>query len=726
MSKQRANRRGGTGPIKREAVLACLAKQDSPCTLEELARRLRVADTTTLRRCLNAMLSAGEVLCNRRGGFGLIKRMDLVAGQVQAHPEGFGFLIQEDEDSPDLYLSVREMQSVLHGDRVIGRVAGINRGGRLRGALVEVVERANSRIAGQYRVDGDYRYVAPVEPRLRDVEVPAGAEGKARPQDHVIVELTRQPEPRVPPQGRVVELVKARSPLDLAMTLIAHAHELPTDWPTAVRAELRGLPRRVRKQDLKGREDLRALALVTIDGVDARDFDDAVYCEPAGQGWRLIVAIADVSYYVRPGTALDREAARRGTSVYFPTRVIPMLPELLSNELCSLVPGEDRLCMACELRFARTGRVLRRRFFPAVMRSAARLTYTEVALLHVSAAQQRRFFPGESPAALSKQTAALRRRHKRLLGHLQHLHRLYALLREHRQQTGLLEFDAGEVKLDFGPDDRVRGVVSVTRNDAHRLIEECMLVANVAAARTLHGAQRPALYRVHDHPPADCLQELRATLGVLGLRLGGRQRPNINHYAETLQQASQRKVGHLVQTLLLRSMPLAVYSREARGHFGLHFAHYAHFTSPIRRYPDLLVHRALRALQEEGDSPYSDVELKRFADTCSMTERRAEQAEREVVRWCKCDYLKERLGEVFDGVVTNVQPFGLFVELQGLSMDGLMHVTTLPADYYHYDRVAQTLRGDRRQHSFRMGQALKAKLVRVDVDNRRIDLRLAK
>ena len=670
------------------------------------------------------MLRAGEVLCNRRGGFGLTRRMDLVTGRVQAHPDGYGFLLRGDGD-PDLYLSAREMQSVLHGDRVIARIAGVDRAGRMRGALVEVVERANGRIAGQYRVDGAYRYVAPVEPRLRDVEVPPDATAGARAGDHVVVELTRQPGPHVPPLGRVVERIQARSPLDLAMTLIAHAHELPTDWPEAVREELRALPRQVRRQDCQGREDLRALPLVTIDGADARDFDDAVYCEPAGKGWRLIVAIADVSHYVRPGTALDREAARRGTSVYFPTRVLPMLPEPLSNGLCSLVPEQDRLCMACELRLDRTGRPVRCRFFPAVMRSAARLSYAEAALVQADAATRRRYFPGTSPALLRTRAAALRRRYRPLLEPLGNLYRLYDVLHRRRARAGLLEFETGEVELHFDDADRVRELTPVRRTDAHRLIEECMLAANVAAARALHRSGRPALYRVHDHPPAERLEELRATLEVLGLRLGGGRRPTVNQYAEVLQQAARRKCAHLVQTLLLRSMPLAVYSQESRGHFGLHFEHYTHFTSPIRRYPDLLVHRALRGLPCQGGSPYEEAEYRRYAESCSIRERRAEQAEREVTRWCKCDYLRERIGDTFDGVVINVQSFGLFVELQGLCIDGLVHVTTLPADYYHHDRVAHVLRGERNRRSFRMGQALRVRLARVDVEQRRIDLVLA-
>ena len=683
MSKYTRRRRS---PVGREAVLDYLSSSDAPRTEEEIATHLQLRDLTDLRYCLNAMLRTGEVLCNRLGGFGLTRRMDLVTGRVQAHPDGFGFLLQE-EEGVDLYLSPRQMQSVLHGDRIIARVSGIDRAGRMRGELVEVTERAHSRIAGQYRVDGNYRYVAPMEPRLRDIEIPADAVGEARPNDHVIVELTRQPELHVPPQGRVVERVQARSPLHLAMTLIAHAHELPTDWPAAVEAELKALSQSVRHTP--DREDLRELPLVTIDGADARDFDDAVYCEPDGQGWRLLVAIADVSHYVRPGTALDTEAIHRSTSVYFPTRVIPMLPEVLSNQLCSLIPGEDRLCMACELHLDGSGNPLQSRFFPATLRSQARLSYDEVAALQDS---------------------------RRAPAHLQQLFRLYALLHERRARAGMLEFETGEVRMDFDADDRISAIISIQRNDAHRLIEEFMLAANVAAAYTLQRLKRPALYRIHEPPPAERLEELRAALQALKLSLGGKGRPDITHYAEVLRQAQQQQIGPLVQTLLLRSMPLAVYSHEPQGHFGLHFEHYTHFTSPIRRYPDVLVHRALK-----GES---SPELKSHAATCSTRERRAEQAERDVVRWCKCDYLKDHVGTEFSGVTTNVQAFGLFVELQGLLMDGLVHVSTLPGDYYHYDRVTQVLRGERRGRSFRMGQTVRVKLVRVDMDTRRIDLRL--
>ncbi|MGB5062959.1 MAG: ribonuclease R, partial [Candidatus Competibacter sp.] len=455
-----------------------------------------------------------------------------------------------------------------------------------------------------------------------------------------------------------------------------------------------------------GRWDLRATPLVTIDGVTARDFDDAVYCERRGANWRLLVAIADVSWYVRPGTALDQEGRKRGNSVYFPDRAIPMLPEALSNGLCSLNPEVDRLCMVCEMTFNAEGRIVRSRFAEAVMRSHARLTYDTVATIVVD------------------RDPRVRAEFANLVPHLDRLYELYQVLRVGREQRGAMDFDTQETVIEYGADRKIERILPTERNDAHRLIEECMISANVAAARFLQRHKMLGLYRIHEGPSTDRLNKLRAFLGEMGLGLGGGDKPSPLDYTRLLAQVRDRADAHLIQTVMLRSLAQAVYNPGNAGHFGLALEAYAHFTSPIRRYPDLQVHRAIRHVLNGGkpaDFPYTHADLIGLGEHCSMTERRADEAVRDAVEWLKCEFMLDKIGQVFDGNITGVTGFGLFVELRGVFVEGLVHVTSLRNDYYQFDPVGHRLHGERSGQVYRLGDSLRVRVARVDLDERKID-----
>ncbi len=694
-----------------ERLTAWIGELDRPLPPRELSRLLglssRAAEALLSRR-LKALVAAGELLCDRRGRYGAILQAELVRGRVMGHPDGYGFLVPESGEGADLFLPERRMRALLHGDRALARVLRRDHRGRLEGDVVEVLERVNRRVVGRYLDEGGVGAVGPLNRRLsQDLLVPKGASLGARHGEYVVAEITRQPDGHLQPQGRVLERLEPGEGVAKPIMLAQRSREMPCRWPPGVRAELRALAGRVTPAQRRGREDLRDLPLVTIDGEDARDFDDAVYCERRGRGWRLVVAIADVSHYVRPNSALDLAARERGNSTYFPGQVLHMLPERLSQGLCSLLPDEERLCMACELLISERGQVRSSRFFDGVMRSAGRLTYE----LAAAAVEQRREQERRSLGSLWKPLNAL--------------YGLYRVLLGARRAAGMIDFDSEELKVRLDAHGKVRELVSCVRLEAHRLVEECMLAANVAAARLLHEKAPAGLYRVHDVPPVERLQKLRGTLGRFGMTLDGGEQPTPTDYAALLRDAARRDHARLVRLLALRSLPLAVYSEQPRGHFGLHFPHYTHFTSPIRRYPDLVVHRLLRHgfhPRAAAGKGYEESELQDLGRHCSMTERRSEEAEREVQRWCKCSYLAERIGEEFNGWVSGVQSFGLFVELEHLQMDGLIHVTGLPGDYYHYDLEAQALQGRRRGLRFRLAQRLRVRLRAVDMEEKRVDL----
>jgi ribonuclease R len=702
-----------TRPIpSREFLMEYLREAGKPRTREQLWEELGLDEyerEATARR-LESMVRDGQIIRNRRDGYLLVNRTDLVSGRVVGHPDGYGFLIPED-GGEDLYLSSREMRGLVHGDRAVVRVSGVDRRGRREGALVEVLERNTRQVVGRLFVEQGVAFVVPDNSRVRhDVLIPAADLGGAHTGQIVVADLIEQPTHRSPPLGRVAEVLGDHMGPGMEIDIAIRSHGLPFDWPEEVAQAVAGLGHTVPEETFAGRTDLRGVPLVTIDGADAKDFDDAVYCEAKPKGWRLVVAIADVSAYVEPGTALDGEARGRGTSVYFPGRVVPMLPEVLSNGLCSLNPQVDRLCMVCDMYVSGAGEMTRSRFYPAVMRSHARLTYDTVA------------------AVLVERDPALRAEHAALVPHLEELYRLYQALRAARDDRGAIDFETLETRIVFGPGQKIARVEPVERNDAHRLIEECMIAANVAAARFLQRHRMPALYRVHDGPTRERLEALREFLGELGLGLGGGESPEPRHYARLLTEVTGRPDRHLIQTVMLRSLAQAVYSPSNNGHFGLALPAYAHFTSPIRRYPDLLVHRAIRHLLEGGrasDFLYRQVDMVPLGEHCSTTERRADEASRDAVDWLKCEYMLDKVGEVFAGTVSAVTSFGLFVELDGIFVEGLIHVTVLKSDYYHFEPAHHRLVGERTRRVYRLGDRLEVRVTRVDLDERKIDFELA-
>jgi ribonuclease R len=696
----------------RELILEVITEADRPLKQDELGAMLGIAgddDVEALRRRLKAMTRDGQLVRNRRNCYALADRFDLVQGRVIGHQDGFGFLVPDDA-SDDVYLSARQMRGLFHDDRVMVRITGLDRRGRREGDIVEVLKRNTHSVVGRFFNERGVQFVSPDNKRLPlDIAIPTGEENNAAHGQIVSVEIIEQPSRRSPPVGRVVEVLGDHMAPGMEIDIAIRSHDVPQAWPSAVEQEVSGLDEAVPEQAKRDREDLRDIPLVTIDGADARDFDDAVYCERTEGGWRLLVAIADVSHYVKPGTALDGEAFERGNSVYFPERVIPMLPEVLSNGLCSLNPDVDRLCMVCEIIFKRDGSMVRSRFFNGLMRSHARLTYNETA------------------AILVERDDKARKRRAALVPHLEELYSLYQALRRCRSKRGAIDFDSRETRIVFGADRKIERILPVVRNDAHKLIEECMIAANVAAARYLQRHKMPTLYRVHATPAGDKVTDLQEFLNELGLGLRGGSKPAARHYAAVLEQAAGRPDEHLINTVLLRSMPRAEYSPDNIGHFGLAHEDYAHFTSPIRRYPDLLVHRAIRHLlagQHADSFTYGHADMLGFGEHSSTTERRADDATRDAIDWLKCEYMLDKVGETYAGIITGTTSFGIFVELQDIYVEGLVHVTALGNDYYHFDPTRHWLMGERTNRIFRLGDPVSIKVVQVNLDERKIDFEL--
>jgi len=629
---------------------------------------------------------------NRAGSLLVAKRIALVAGRVEGHPDGHGFLVP-DEPGNSIFLPPAEMRQLMHGDRAAARVASRDFRGRAIGEVVEVLERANRRIVGRLHAEHGVLFLVPEDRRIaHDILVPPAEAGKAKPGQVVTVDLVAQPAPHAQPIGRVAEVLGHHADPGMEIEIAVRKFDLPHEFSKKALAQARALPDEVEVNDSENRRDLRALEFVTIDGETAKDFDDAVVARREGGGWRLWVAIADVSHYVCPGDALDRDARSRGTSVYFPRRVIPMLPEKLSNGLCSLNPGVERLAMVCEMAITGEGEVARYEFYAGVIRSRARLTYTEV---------WARLSSGKAP------------------DHLQVLYDLFHALFAERSRRGAIDFDTLETRMLFDARGKIERIVPEPRNDAHRIIEECMLAANVCAGGFLAGRKQPALYRVHDVPAADRVAALREFLAELGLQLPGGEVPRPKDYAGLLERIRKRPDFGLLQTILLRSLKQAVYSPSNVGHFGLAFDAYVHFTSPIRRYPDLLVHRAIKA--QLSNQKYSDVDWEELGRHCSETERRADDASRDVENWLKCYYMRDHVGGTFSGSITGVVPFGLFVTLDDYFVDGLVHISELGRDYFQFDAARHVLLGERTGRRYRLADRMTVKLVRVDLETRKID-----
>ena len=718
MTNKSKNRRH-SGRIDAEApsrkdIENLLFEQGRPMQRKEIVERLGVdseGSREILRRRLKAMLRDGELVKNRRNAYGLPAKMDLIAGRISAHKDGYGFVMPDDGES-DLYLSSREMRTVLHGDRVLASVVGIDRRGRREGAVREILERAHQRVVGRFVEESGIALVVPDDPRInQDILVAVKDTSGARPGQVVVAEILQQPGPRQPPVGRIVEILGKSGAPGMATEIAIRNFDLPYEWPEGTEQEAVAFGETVTAAMREGRRDLRDLPLVTIDGADARDFDDAVYAQRRKNGWRLLVAIADVSHYVTPGSLLDDEARRRATSVYFPGRVIPMLPEALSNGLCSLKPEVDRLCVVCDMSINESGVVTRSRFDLAVMRSQARLTYEQVWEWLVSGSEEIR--PGAAGISAS----------------LKDLYGLYKALRRARSKRGAIDFESTEVRFRFDERGSVADILPYERNDAHMLIEECMITANVQAANFLLRNKLPAPFRAHEPPQPDRLETLEQFLRGLGIRVPWKSRPEPRDFEEIVQQVKGREDKPLIMAVLLRAQSLATYQPANTGHFGLALEAYSHFTSPIRRYPDLLVHRAIRyTIENHGTAgyPWSREQMDKVCEKCSHLSRRAEEAERDVNERLKAYFMEQHIGDEFDGQVTGVTSFGLFVELRRNHVSGLVHITSLPNDYYHFDPVVHRLTGDRTGKVFQLAQKVRVKVMAVNVDERKIDFELVR
>lgn len=694
----------------REYIMECLDELGEPIPAEKIIDLFSIkgADAVEgMRRRLVAMERDGQVIRNRRGKYALVDQLDLIRGRVFAHKDGFGFLIPDD-NSGDLYLSPYQMRSLFHGDIVLARATELHRGKR-EAVVVEMLERGVTRIVGRYFEEKNIAFVQPDHKNFtQDIVVPPGEQGAAKHGQYVAVEIMTPPTARRQATGRVVEIIGNHLSPGMEIEVAIRTHGLPHVWPAEVKQQITRFNKEVSEQDKKGRIDLRDLPLVTIDGEDAKDFDDAVYCTiNKDKTYRLVVAIADVSHYVLPDSPLDKEAYKRGNSVYFPGRVIPMLPEILSNELCSLRPQVDRLCMVCDMQLSAQGELQKFKHYPAVMRSRARLTYNEVSAM----------LQGEKKTQLG------------LLPHLKHLHQAYKKMLAQRQQRGALDFDSVETRIVFGKDQKIKQIVPAQRTEAHRIIEECMLMANVATAYFLKKHKVPTLYRVHEGPNPDKMENLHSFLQGLGLRLSGGDDPAPLDYLKLLQRVGKRPDYHLIQTVLLRSLMQATYSPEMAGHFGLAYDSYLHFTSPIRRYPDLLVHRAINYQlgknKQKKPFIYDQPKMAAIGEHCSITERRADEATRDATNWLKCYYMQDKLGQTFDGVINSVTGFGIFVELQNIYVEGLVHITALRDDYYQFDAVHHFLIGKRTGTRYRLGDPIRVRVVRANLDERKLELELA-
>ncbi len=700
--------RYGQALPSREFILEVLEKQGVPISEPKLVKLLGITpeESEFFHRRLSAMIREGQIICNRKGDICVTDKLELVKGTVLGHSDGFGFLAPDDGGA-DFFLSPREMHKVLHGDRVIARVTNIvDRRGRQECRIIRVLESANTRLVGRLFEEHGIFFVVAEDKRVnQDILIPKENIMGARAGQVVMVHIIQQPREHAQPIGHIIEILGDYAAPGMEIEIALRKFDLPHEFPPEVEQNSARFPKKVLKKDLARREDIRHLPLVTIDSETARDFDDAVYCQQEGKDYRLFVAIADVSHYVRDQGALDREAFNRGNSVYFPRRVIPMLPEVLSNGLCSLNPQVDRLCMVCEMLWSARGELVEYRFYPAVMLSHARLTYNIVA------------------GMLDQPKGSIAKEYTPLLPHIQLLYKLFKVLNKSRIKRGAIDFETIETEMIFNDQGKIERIYPVKRNDAHRLIEECMLAANVCAADFLQKHGQPVLYRIHEGPTDEKLLALRDFLKEFGLQLRGGDKPQAKDYARTLDRIKERADGQLLQTVMLRSLSQAMYSPDNIGHFGLAYEMYTHFTSPIRRYPDLLVHRAIKAVL--AGKQYTPGDWHEIGKHCSQTERRADEATREVQSWLKCFYMQDKIGDCFDGVVTGVTAFGLFVTLDEIYVEGLVYISELPSDYFQHDAVKHILRGERSGISFRLGDRLRVKLVRVDLATRKIDFILA-
>lgn len=702
----------------REYILDYLRSQKSPITRDSIAAALNIQEEEqleALRRRLRAMERDGELVFTRGQSYGLPEKMDLIPGTVLGHREGFGFF-KPDEGGDDLFISNRDMLMYFHGDKVLAQKAGTDRRGRREARLVRLIQPRSAAIVGRYHVDSGMAFVIADDKRItQEILVANEDRNGARQGDVVVVELTRRPGRFVKAAGKVTEVLGKQMAPGMEIEIALRNYDLPHTWSPVIEKKLRRIPDEVTDADKVGRVDLRHLPLVTIDGEDARDFDDAVYAEKkAGGGWRLWVAIADVSYYVRTDSALDTEARARGNSVYFPSQVIPMLPEKISNGLCSLNPHVDRLCMVAEMTVSAKGKLSGYKFYPAVMYSHARFTYTQVAEM--------------------LEGGPIAPEHEALFPHLQCLQSLYLALDEQRAERGAIAFETMETQFIFNEQRKIDKIVPRGRNQAHKIIEECMILANVSAAKFVKKHKGDVLYRVHEAPSEQKLANFKEFLAERGLTMPGGLEPTPSDYQNVMLQIADRPDAELIQVMLLRSMRQAIYTPDNEGHFGLALEEYAHFTSPIRRYPDLVLHRVIRYLlakergeatekwTQDGGYHYQLDELDQLGEECSTTERRADEATRDVSDWLKCEFMQDHVGDTFEAVIASVTSFGLFVRLNELFIDGLVHISSLGSDYYQFDPMRQRLIGEHTGQVYQVGDPVTVKVAAVNLDDRQIDL----
>jgi ribonuclease R len=701
----------------REYLLELLVEAKKPLSFLEFCQLLDAKDEDSrigIQRRLRAMEREGQVEFNRDKKYAKLKAEDLIQGRVIGHRDGFGFL-KRDDGEKDLFIHNAQMSMVLHGDVVMVKESGTDKRGRQEARIAKIVEPRTEPIVGRYFFENDVGVVIPDDSRINHEIMIAKEQTNGARQGHiVVVEIVQRPRKRVNAIGKIIEVLGEHMAPGMEIDMALRTFDIPHHWPKGVDKQVKGLNEQVPEEAKEGRIDLRQLPLVTIDGEDARDFDDAVFCEPLDDGgWQLWVAIADVSHYVRPGTALDSEAQNRGNSVYFPEQVIPMLPEVLSNGLCSLNPQVDRLCMVCEMTISKTGELLEHQFYEAVMNSKARLTYKKV-------------------WDILQGNPELHKRYADQVSHLKNLHDMYRALKRTRNQRGAIEFETQESKFVFNVQRKIDNIMPVTRNDAHKLIEECMILANVSAAQTLAKNKAEALYRIHAEPDSDRLGAFLSYLGEVGIthQIGRDVSPQ--DFTDVIEKIQGRPDQELIQTMLLRSMKQAVYDHENIGHFGLALDAYAHFTSPIRRYPDLVVHRALKGVidkqqqrkSKSGGKSYTEDEVEKLGEQCSMTERRADDATRDVSDWLKCEFMLDHVGDVFEGVIASVTNFGFFVRLTEFHIDGLVHITSLEKDFFRYDEVKQHLIGESFGTVYRLGDPVEVKVASVNLDERKIDFLL--
>ncbi len=695
----------------REYLLDLINQQTVPISLEHIAEILNYEseeDIEAIRRRLNAMARDGQVFKNRRGGFLSFEHMDLVKGYVQAHPDGFGFLTPE-AGGKDIFISAREMRKLMNGDKAAVKITGYDpRRERNEGHVVAVLERAHQSVVGRYYREKGIHFVIPDDKRLNDdILLSQDYDHSARQGDIVLVRILEYPDQHNQPIGMIETVLGKENAPGLEVTIALNTHDIPHKWNDAVLQQVHQIPSEVEEPDKKGRLDLRERPFVTIDGADARDFDDAVYCEESDTGFRLFVAIADVSHYVHKDSAIDKEAVIRGTSVYFPGEVIPMLPEVLSNGLCSLNPKVDRLVMVCEMEVSLNGTIKSYQFHEGIIHSHARLIYDQVDAF---------LFQGGEDATCEPLRHAL-----------QNLKLVYQSLAKARKRRHAIEFDTQEVVFEYNEQRKIENIHPYERNEAHLVIEECMIAANICAAKFLKKHKIPSLYRVHAGPNPDKVPGMIEFLAVYGVRMQGLE-PTPQQYAEALEQIKDLEEFDMIQTVMLRSLLQACYSPDTKtGHFGLALTDYAHFTSPIRRYPDLLVHRGIRHVLQGGDASdfaYKPDMMTALGESCSRFERRADEATRDAADWLKCEFLQKHVGQQYDGLVTSVTGFGMFVQLKDLMIDGLVHVTSLKRDYYHFDAAHHRLVGEKTGRVYQLGDRVTVQVARVDMDERKIDFDL--